>query len=336
MLQLATPGAAASEALHDARMLLVDCSESSGIVRRIAHRDKEYAAHILIESSTRFFCTPQGTFVYQHRAGRWFRGNARLGASPPVITSLDPPASARYLCLSNAGDRMSWAEPGREAHRLVCADLVSGATRTLVRRDGQICAHAWSPDDTQIAYYAGPKDVIMPGYSVMVVRLSVQHSKPRQVAPASLRFLVRPCRPFPPSWSPDGTKILIKARYSNSRPPRLNCLVDLSTGSKRPAVSGSWRPDSKAVFTVIRRNASDGGYSFTLGLWSAGTAIEATKELGIATPRDIYSLAWTHDGKYLAFTTGTKRELHVVNTDTKQRRTIMPCAPQARLYWLSE
>jgi len=216
MLGLAAPGAAASEALHDARTLLVDCSESSGVVRRIALSDKEHAVHTLVEGSARFVCTPQGGFVYQDRAGRWFRGNAKSGASTPLIVSKDPLASARYLCLSNAGGRLSWVEGQHHKEcRLVCADLASGATRTLVPREGDIGAHAWSPDDRQIAYYAGWWPSQPRGYVVKVIRPSARHPKPRQVAPPSIGFLMmNPHRPFPPVWSPDGTEILIMANYS--------------------------------------------------------------------------------------------------------------------------
>jgi len=120
-----------------------------------------------------------------------------------------------------------------------------------------------------------------------------------------------------------------------------NYVVNLSSGSRRPAVFGSWRPDGKAVFTETHRDAPDGNWWYTLGVWSVGTAPESTQELGIERPKDVFRSYWAHDGKYLAFATSTregtyKPELQVINTRTKQRRTIMPCDPHARLYWLSQ
>ena len=296
MLGLAAPGAAGSEALHDARILIADCSESSGIAHRIDLGDKEHAVHTLIERSARFVCTPKGTFVYQDRAGRWFRGNAKSGARKRLIVSKAPSASAVYLCLSNAGDRLSWVQPSRKAYRLVCADLASGATRTLVRRDGDIGAHAWSPDDRQIAYYAGPWPRQPGGYIAKIIRLSPGHPEPRQVAPPSLGLHITPGRAFPPSWSPDGTKILIEARYTTSVPPKylpvpIRYLVDLKARDVQPAVEGTWRLDSRAVFTAMHCKAADGGYSSTLGVWSVEETTRPTRDLGIGMPRDTHSAA---------------------------------------------
>lgn len=186
----------------------------------------------------------------------------------------------------------------RDSGTLFSIPTLGGTPRTVVK--GMESAVTFSPDGTRIAYLA--VDPHRAGESTLMIaaangehpRVLVSKRRPEILAPG---FFIAP------SWSPDGSRIAVAIRNSESRDARL-ALIDVNTGAEESfphryadATFAAWLPDGSAIALVGRMSgmtsAGNGGQIY-LQPYPAGAVRRLTNDL-----TEYRTISFTRDGRSL-------------------------------------
>ena len=169
---------------------------------------------------------------------------------------------------------------------------------------------AWAPDDRTLAFaYARG------GTGIWTVGIDGQ----------GLRRLTRG-RDGTPTWSPDGLELAFD-RKRGERSKIIRIRAD-RTGQHRIAMNASgpvWSPDGLTIAFIRNGDAwlmsPDGGSQRRLA--------------GVRGPHDVGDLAWSPDGRYLAFYVSCCREsgIYVIGADGTGRRRLSYGTEQLGIAW---
>jgi eukaryotic-like serine/threonine-protein kinase len=133
---------------------------------------------------------------------------------------------------------------------------------------------------------------------------------------------------FHPSWSPDGTKIVVSDRAAavhtaHSTPNSLLWVIDVKTGEKQrletkgDAIMPSWSPDgSRIAFWYISSQGALGNIATIPA--TGGDPVIVTDD-----PKSDWNPVWSPDGKYLYFSSNRKGNMNLwrVAIDQKTGKT---------------
>lgn len=332
----------AGEAAGKGMSIVADCSLSTGEVLRFDLGQGEARAVSVVGNSAYFHCVPSGQFIYRDKSARWHIGNAW---SPKALYEIAPPTmrgKIDWAVLSSRGDMVAWVIRDKKTTTIAVTrvKMKKGKPFISITKSGIIAAPSWSPDGSQIAYYSGPPDAYRrDGFALVTLSVMPPGAAERQIAPPSLSTRLSPDRSFPPRWSPNGELILFEGRYNKEVAFPWMCVVEADGGIPRHCIWGDWSSDSRYVLGVKLTGSSKVGYerSFIIVDVLAGHG-EGQKELDIALPPDLRSVAWSPDGDLVAFlsggTTAGGNDLWLVDLKAAAIRKIADCEWSARLQWI--
>jgi len=186
---------------------------------------------------------------------------------------------------SPGGNRVAYVAPGG----LWTMSATGAKKKRLTKGNGDTLAPTWSPDGTALAFV----DFVSPhasNYAIYVIRSDGR----------GLKRIVRGA-PYQntPSWSPNGKLIMFE------RGGALWTVKPNGTGQKRIATgtSPSWSPDGQSV-------AFDrGGNLFTMKANGSGA------ELIAEVPSSTAGIAWSPDGKWIAYAIADRGDVMLVRPD---------------------
>ena len=326
----------AGEVGGDMKTFVIDCSQSTGDIVSIQIKNKNVQSEIIVEDATSFQSALKGHFIYRSRQGYWYKGDVKSPKGISKIKASIVPKNVTYAAISNKGNRVVWVTLSGNKSSIVLSDLNKNEVHILLSKDGYICVPSWSPDDSHIAYYYGPPDVISKdNYSLVIIEVEAIELKEREIAPPSLWTRLTPGRTNPPIWSPDGSMLIFEARYSNEKPISSTYLAGSDGKGLRPFMRGTWNHDSKRVFTVSTIGDSKVGYKHTLAIANVLSKERVMENLQIDLPEDSINVQWAYDGKHVAFSTSNNR-IYLLETSTNRRRKVFDCDSSCMIYWVTD
>lgn len=227
---------------------------------------------------------------------------------PPPSPSPISPAFGEADVLAFVRDNDLWvsAEDGSGAHRLTASGDVD---------DGL----AWSPDGERLALVQNGQLYVME-------------------ADGAVREITGPERNYRwPSWSPDGTQIVVDHRAAGGRPDQL-VVVNVADGSTLPIPKAircmgdaDWGPGGEIAFTGATACAQGGEPSALHTISPDGSNLREVFGFG----SELGSAAWSPDGASIAFQADEAGGcIYVVDADGSNVRKIKPtCSQGFKITW---
>lgn len=284
-------------------------------------------------------CNYEGFLVIQRLDGGWILGTS---ADIEAGKQLKAPEKAEAAYVSHDGKRILWVvnepetdkQPSR--YRLLLSEPDNDVMQTLAVHEGTLRQPSWSPDNSAIAYYIGPKDYMtQDGFVLTMIKLA--EPQPIELAPAS-RYsgIMHPERETSPSWSPDGKRILFTAGYDD--PPKTSAagyetawIVDVETKTLTRARPGIWNLQGSAILTIIYESASQAPPDRSLGLFNLETS--TVTNLGLKLPATVKMGAWSPSGRYFAFQ-DFDGSISFIELETKTTQRVHEKTGNCMLWWV--
>ncbi len=281
------------------KTLVLRCG--SGRVFRVDIENSNVTTATLFEYSRNYMMAPNGWFILQDKEGKWFRGNIY---KPKQLNGIKLSEglylSPYHTALSNNGDKLAscWEKTLR-IYNLQAGVAYNAAE---VRGMGERVSYpAWSPDDSQIAFYLAHGAHVE---TLMTLQVTGKLTKAKEVAPPSKsQVSMAGGRVHPPSWSPDGKRIIfegsIRVRYQKGFDPWI-LVVDSDGENLSRFYWGKWSPDGKHLFSFVTEGSPEGQRTISVTI-DVATG-EKTKLKGIL-PENCHKPEYSSDGTLLAVLT---------------------------------
>jgi Tol biopolymer transport system component len=217
------------------------------------------------------------------------------------LTSLPGPETQPYFSPDGKQIVYVWGGENGENADLYIQSLADGATRRITTDPAEDLSPVWSPDGQRIAWLR--KSGI--GTSVFVTNVAGGvHGKVADVYPIRLEAQGRHL-----DWSPDGES-LASADKSRAEEPFHIVLIRARDGIKTPITmppdksigdtSPAFSPDGKSI--AFLRAVASGVSDVYVGSVQGGPARRLTFD-----NRDVQSIAWTADGRWIVFSSDRRR-----------------------------
>ncbi len=186
--------------------------------------------------------------------------------------------------LSSDGKTLAYSSSDGANESIHLKSLANGTeTKIIPVPAGSVNSISWSPDNKKIAYHYGYYDSSNWVYRTVIYDVASDSSTPLLDDPTA--------KCFNPSWSPDGEKVLYVQMIGNFRDIWIK---DLESGTLSQLIAGGWTNYPKLSPDGTMLAYFDGD---TLNLYDMANG--STHIIDEAT--DGYELAWSPDGKKLAF-----------------------------------
>jgi len=227
-------------------------------------------------------------------ADRWQRAADLLAQLEPLLgpsADLTPVGTQPMAALRGRSHRTRWMVAGAIAALAIVAALALyrsptpvprvGQRLTVTREPGVDAAPAVSPDGKLVAY------VRPSGGIKRLFTRQIEGGAPVQVSPQSVVVQLAP-----PSWSPDGQRLLYATDRGLEVVPALGGVSKVLVAEVGPRARwGSWSPGGDRI-----------AYTTDSVLWVRG--VEDQDAARLATGRELHSPVWSPDGRWIAYASG--------------------------------
>lgn len=308
---LILPCASAQDKENDARTLIVNCGTSTRLtdgrsktvtitssgVYRIDIAGTEIKPQKVFDDVKEFMIVPKGYFLLQKKDGAFCTGNIAQPERLTEVPNMKSISSSWGRALSNNGDKLA-AASGR---KLNIYDLKTGKMSAVFDKLGHVFFPAWSPDDSQIAFYWNESGSLT-SCALMVLDVTECGKDAKQLTPFTRSGMssMSGGRTLAPRWSPDGKRIIFEGDMRVKREEPFDawiCVVDSDGQNLARFCYGDWSHDSRKVFCV-RSEKTDEGTLLRSTTFDVATNTLGKQEGSWKGP--IYGWLHTSDGAMVA------------------------------------
>lgn len=309
--------------------LIVDGSSINGRVLLVFDDNAEIAPTEVVKDAAFFNLAANGNFVYKSRANTWFHGNV---TRPESLTAITPvPLGSTYAALSPDGKKVVWLVETAKSSRLVSTTLETEEQHLLVSEAGVIKVPAWSPQSNSIAYYSGPQDAAVTGKFILKMLSLGSASKGGPLTQPSHPTGMTADRTQPPSWSPDGARILFVGNFEKNEVIRAFAYVVHADGTGLKRVEGGvWNSNGTRIWIVRRKEQPFGPLVLATFDLSSGQSQDIDSPV---LPMTMGDNKWKRDGRMFAFIS-EKGEVEVIDVTKKKQIKLIDFDAAAKLAWV--